>query len=142
MAAYLALFTAAFIAATIFPAQSEALLAGLILSGDYSVVGLVAVAGLGNTLGAVVNWFLGRGVESFKHKRWFPVRPDKLAKAQEWYRRYGKWSLLLSWLPIFGDAVTVAAGVMREPLAVFVLFVGIGKTIRYVALAAALTEWM
>lgn len=137
LAAYAGLFSAAFIAATIFPMQSEAILVGLILSERYSLVALLLVATIGNTLGAAVNWALGRGVESFRDRRWFPVKPEQLQRAQAWYRKYGKWSLLLSWLPIGGDAVTVAAGVLREPLPTFLLLVFIGKGLRYVVLVAA-----
>src|SRR5690606_18100278 len=111
LAAYAALLAAAFLAATILPMQSEAILVGLMLSGNYSTAGLLAVASVGNTLGAVVNWGLGRGIERFKHSRWFPASPEKLGRASIWYHRYGKWSLLLSWLPIGGDALTVLAGV-------------------------------
>lgn len=137
LAAYAGLFSAAFIAATIFPMQSEAILVGLILTGKYSLAALLLVASVGNTLGAAVNWFIGRGIERFRDRRWFPVTPEKLDKAQAWYRKYGKWSLLLSWLPIGGDGVTVAAGVLKEPLPVFLILVFIGKGIRYLVLAAA-----
>jgi membrane protein YqaA with SNARE-associated domain len=136
---YIGLFVTALVAATVFPAQSEAVLVGMILSGDYSVLALTAVASVGNTLGAVVNWYLGRSVERLKDRPWFPVRLDKLARAQSWYRRYGKWTLLASWVPLVGDAITVVAGVMREPLPVFVLLVGIAKTARYGILAAVTT---
>ncbi len=136
LAAYAGLFSAAFIAATLFPMQSEAILVGLIVSGDYSVPALLLTASVGNTLGAAVNWLMGVGFERFKHRRWFPVSPRQLEKAQRWYGRYGKWSLLLSWLPIGGDAITVAAGVMREPLLTFLVLVFIGKAVRYVVLAA------
>lgn len=137
LAAYAGLFFAAFIAATILPLQSEAVLVGLILSGDYSATSLVLVASVGNTLGAAVNWLLGRGVERFRDRRWFPVSPEKLDKAQAWYRKYGRWSLLFSWLPIGGDALTVVAGVLREPFWIFLVLVFIGKAARYVVLAAA-----
>jgi len=137
LAAYAGLFATAFLAATIFPMQSEAVLVGLILSDRYSLVGLVLVASVGNTLGAAVNWMLGRGIERFRDKSWFPVKPDKLEKAQAWYRKYGRWSLLLSWLPIGGDALTVVAGVLREPFWIFLILVFIGKSLRYVVLAAA-----
>lgn len=136
LAAYAGLFSAAFIAATLLPMQSEAILVGLILKGDYSLIALLLTASVGNTLGSAVNWLLGRGVERFRHRRWFPVKPTQLEKAQGWYRRYGKWSLLLSWLPIGGDALTVAAGVMREPLPTFLILVFIGKAARYLVLAA------
>lgn len=136
MTAYFSLFIAALVAATIFPAQSEAVLVGLIVTGEYSVWLLVLVASVGNVLGSVVNWLLGRGVERFRDRRWFPLRPKALEKAQAWYRRYGKWSLLASWLPIVGDPLTLVAGVMKEPLPVFILLVTIAKTVRYATLAA------
>lgn len=135
LAAYAGLFAISLIAATILPAQSEAGLVALILSGQYSTLLLVAVASLGNILGSLVNWLLGIGIERFRHRRWFPVGEVALDRAQRWYRRYGKWSLLASWLPIVGDPITVVAGVMREPLPVFLLFVTVAKTARYAVLA-------
>ena len=139
MTGYALLFLSALVAATVFPAQSEAVLVGLIAGGGHSLAALVAVASIGNTLGSVVNWFIGRGVERLKHKPWFPVSEDRLARAQTWYQRYGKWSLLASWLPVVGDPITVAAGIMKEPLAIFVLLVGLAKTARYIVLAAITT---
>ena len=136
MLAFSGLFALAFVAATSLPAQSEAALVGLQVAG-YPIVPLVIVASIGNTLGAVVNWALGRGVERFRNRRWFPVSPASLDRASGWYGKWGRWSLLLSWAPIGGDALTVAAGVLREPLWSFVLLVAIAKTGRYVALAAA-----
>jgi membrane protein YqaA with SNARE-associated domain len=131
------LFAVAFIAATILPAQSETALVGLLVAGMQSPVLLVAVASLGNVLGAVVNWSLGRGVERFRDRRWFPVGPTALGRATGWYRRWGRWSLLLSWAPIGGDALTVAAGILREPLWSFLVLVTIAKTGRYIVLALA-----
>lgn len=131
------LFTIALVAATILPAQSEAALVGLIVAGTHPTALLIAVASVGNVLGAVINWTLGRGVERFRSRRWFPVSVKSLDRATGWYRRWGRWSLLLSWVPIGGDALTVAAGVLREPLWSFVILVAIAKTARYVVLAAA-----
>jgi membrane protein YqaA with SNARE-associated domain len=131
------LFAIAFVAATVLPAQSEAALVGLLVAGTHSPVLLVAVASLGNILGAVVNWALGRGVERFRDRKWFPVSAASLDRASGWYRRWGRWSLLLSWAPIGGDALTVAAGVLREPLWCFLILVTIAKTARYVVLAGA-----
>lgn len=123
------LFAVAFLAATILPAQSETVLVGLLVADRYSPVLLVVVASLGNVLGAAVNWGLGRGVGRFRDKRWFPVSPRALDRAIGWYRRWGRWSLLLSWAPIGGDALTVAAGVLREPLWSFLVLVAIAKTV-------------
>jgi membrane protein YqaA with SNARE-associated domain len=136
LAAYAGLFAAAFIAATLLPMQSEAVLVAMILSDHYSLAALVLTASVGNTLGAAVNWLLGRYIETFREKRWFPVGPEKLEKAQAWYRRYGRWSLLFSWLPIGGDALTVVAGVLKEPFWIFLVLVFVGKAARYAVLAA------
>lgn len=134
--AYGGLFFAALAAATILPVQSEAALAGFILSGSYPVWILVAVASAGNVLGSAINWALGRGIERFRKQTWFPVKPDQLDSAQRWYRRYGKWSLLLSWVPIIGDPLTVVAGILREPFFIFLLLVTVAKLGRYLVLAA------
>lgn len=132
----LLLFAASLLAATIVPAQSEAVLAGLALAGNHSLVVLVAVATLGNVLGACINWLLGRYLEHFKNKRWFPVKEAALDKAARTYQRYGVWSLLLSWVPIIGDPLTVIAGLLRTPFPLFVLLVTIGKLARYVAVVS------
>ena len=135
-----ALFLTAFASATILPLQSELMLTALIVGGQYPLPALLFVAGTGNTLGAVVNWWLGRKVETYKDRSWFPVSPEKLTAAQVRYRRFGKYSLLLSWLPIGGDALTVAAGLMREPLPVFLFWVAIAKFGRYAVLAWFVTR--
>lgn len=138
LAVYAGLFGIAFLASTVFPAQSEAALGALLLAGEHPAATLIVVASVGNVLGAVVNWALGRGLERFKDRRWFPAKGAALARAQRWYQRYGKWSLLLSWAPFVGDPLTVIAGVMREPFLVFLALVAIAKVGRYLALAAVL----
>ncbi|MGI9356182.1 MAG: YqaA family protein [Rhizobiaceae bacterium] len=137
----LSLFAASFLAATVFPAQSEAALVGLQIAG-YPVALLVMVASIGNTLGAIVNWAIGRGIERFHKRRWFPLSAIQMDHASGWYHRWGRWSLLLSWAPIIGDALTVIAGVLREPFWSFLLIVAIAKTGRYVVLAFVTAEMM
>lgn len=129
------LFAAAFLAATLLPAQSEALLFLLIRQGDVAVWLLLAVATAGNVLGSLVNWLLGRGLHRFRDRRWFPASPAQLARAERFYRRWGRWSLLLSWLPILGDPLTLIAGTLREPLASFLLLVTLAKAGRYAVIA-------
>jgi membrane protein YqaA with SNARE-associated domain len=133
--AYLSLFVASLVAATILPAQSEMILGGLLLTGNYNTILLVSVASLGNVAGSVINWFLGRGIESFKDKKWFPVSPERLEKTSALYIRNGRWLLFLSWLPIIGDPITVVAGVLKERFLVFLLITAIAKTARYIVLA-------
>lgn len=141
-AVYGGLFALAFAAATILPAQSEAALAGLLATHSFSPAMLVVVASIGNVLGSAVNWGLGRGIERFRDKPWFPLRPATLNRAMRWYRRYGKWSLLLSWMPIIGDPLTVVAGVLREPLLSFVVIVALAKVSRYLVVAGAVLGLM
>ena len=133
--AYVGLFASALIAATVIPMGSEAVLVGLIIK-EYPVGLLLLVATTGNVLGSVINWGLGWQVKRFQDKPWFPVGPKKLAKATTWYHRYGRWSLLLSWAPIIGDPITMAAGVFREPIWFFLVVVTVAKFGRYAVLAA------
>lgn len=137
LAALGGLFGVAFAAATVLPLQSEALLAALLLAGEIPAWLLLATATAGNVLGAVTNWALGRGIERFRDRRWFPMRGAQLDRAAGWYRRWGRWSLLLSWAPFVGDPITIAAGVLRERLIVFLLLVTVAKLGRYLVVAAA-----
>lgn len=135
MTAYLGLFLSALVAATMLPMQSEVVLAGLLALGDQPVWALIAVATAGNVLGSVVNWVLGRYVEHFRDRRWFPLRASQFDRFQRMYHRWGRWSLLLSWAPFIGDPLTVIAGVLREPLWSFVLIVLVAKLGRYLVVA-------
>ena len=139
---YWGLFFLSFLAATILPAQSEIGLVALILNDEHSLILLITAASIGNTLGAVVNWILGRGVNRFSDKKWFPVKPRQLERAARWYHRFGRWSLLLSWTPFLGDPLTVAAGVLREPFWSFLTLVAIAKTGRYIVVAALALNWV
>lgn len=130
--AYLLLFLSAFGAATLLPLQSEAVLIGLLLQDQYSVIALIAAASIGNVLGSCVNWYLGLKIEQFKDRKWFPVSPEKMAKATLMYQKYGYWSLLLSWMPVIGDPITLIAGLLRENLYRFLLIVSLAKTGRYI----------
>lgn len=142
MIAYILLFSSALVAATILPMQSEAVLVGLLAAGDHPAAALIIVATVGNVLGSVINWYLGRYLLRFQERRWFPGSGHQLARAQTWYRRYGRWSLLGSWLPVVGDPLTVVAGIMREPFAPFLLLVTIAKGTRYLVLAALASAWL
>jgi membrane protein YqaA with SNARE-associated domain len=134
-----AIFASAFLSATLLPGVSEATL--LTLAADAHGVWLVvlgATASLGNTLGAVVNWWLGRYCLRWQDRRWFPFSAAQLRRGGDFFRRYGVWSLLLAWLPVVGDPLTFAAGVLRAPLLTFLVLVAVGKTVRYAVLLAGL----
>ena len=142
MVGCIGLFLSALVAATVFPMQSEAVLAVLLLGGEKSVMALVIVATVGNVLGSVINWVLGMYLLRFKDHRWFPSTDVQLKRAQDWYGRYGRWSLLGSWLPVVGDPLTVVAGVMCEPLFSFVVLVTLAKGARYLVLAGIVLSWL
>ena len=125
------LFLSAFGAATLLPLQSEAVLVGLLAQTQYPVWLLVAVASLGNILGSCVNWWRGLKVEQYKNKKWFPVSEQKMLQAQGIYQKYSFWSLLLSWVPIIGDPITLIAGLFKENFVRFVVMVSIAKIGRY-----------
>ena len=125
------LFFSAFLAATLLPFYSEVVLVSLLLQGEPKMA-LWLVATTGNTLGAAVNWGLGRYLLHFQQRDWFPFKADKLQRSQQWFNRYGVWSLLFAWLPVGGDALTFIAGIMRVPLVTLLVLAGIGKGIRYV----------
>jgi membrane protein YqaA with SNARE-associated domain len=135
------LFLSAFGAATLLPLQSEAVLLGLLAEGSHSAVELIAVASLGNILGSCVNWYLGFKIEHYKHKKWFPVSEQKMLQAQGIYQKYGFWSLLLSWVPLIGDPITLIAGLLKENFIRFLLMMILAKTGRYVVLYFIFIGW-
>lgn len=128
--AYFSLFITGFIAATLFPASSELLLLTL-LQQSYQPVSLWLAATAGNTLGSCVNWWLGLQLRRFQYKSWFPITDKQLARGERLFLRYGRWSLLLSWLPVVGDPLTMIAGVLKVPFPIFLLLVTLGKALRY-----------
>lgn len=137
MIGYAGLFFAAFIAATLLPAQSELVLGAMISAGRHEVALLLIVATLGNALGSIVNWAIGRFFADRREAKWFPVSTRSLARAEKWYSRWGLWTLLLSWVPIIGDPLTLAAGLFRAPIVPFIIIVTIAKASRYAFIAAA-----
>jgi membrane protein YqaA with SNARE-associated domain len=141
LVAYGGLFAAALVAATILPAQSELLLAGLLTAGEQSPVLLVTFASLGNVLGSIINWGLGRFLIHLRHRRWFPLKPAAYDRTVGWFNRYGMWSLLLAWVPVIGDPLTVVAGALRVDLLRFTVLVAIGKVGRYIFIALSVLWW-
>jgi membrane protein YqaA with SNARE-associated domain len=134
ISALFGMFVAAFVAATVVPFQSEIIFVALQVARTVPVEALVIVASIGNTLGALINYYIGQGITRFESKRWFPATPAQMKRAEVWFERWGVWMLLVSWLP-GGDVMTVVAGVMRTPVWLFLVLVGIAKTTRYIGLA-------
>ena len=132
------LFFSAFTSATILPGSSEAVLAGILAFGTASAGSAVLVATFGNTLGSIVNWAMGRFVAGYRDHPRFPLTQAQFERYSATYRKWGVWSLLLSWTPIIGDPLTIVAGIMRTPLWIFIPLVALAKGARYVAVAGVL----
>ena len=134
VAAHLTLLGVAFLAATIVPGSSEVVLVAMVAERPADLATLFTAATVGNTTGSAVNWALGRWFQRFAGRRWFPASDKQLDRAGAWFKRYGAWSLLLAWLPIVGDALTVIAGIFRLNIYAFLVLVAVGKAGRYAAL--------
>lgn len=132
---HLVMFASAFLAATILPFSSEAVLAAQLKAGLASPALLLTSATIGNVGGSAFNWWIGRFARQLQSRRWFPFTQDSIDRASARFQRYGAWSLLFAWLPVVGDPLTFIAGVLRVPLAVFLPLVTIGKLGRYLMIA-------
>lgn len=141
-AALFLLFSTAFLAATLLPAQSEGLLAWLASTKQYSPAALLLAATAGNVLGSTVNWILGRYLSHFRGRKWFPVTEKDFLKAEKIFQRYGIWSLLLSWVPFIGDPITLAAGALGIRLKSFLFWVTLAKGGRYLVVYWAAAQWL
>ncbi|BCA81170.1 YqaA family protein [Desulfuromonas sp. AOP6] len=136
----LMLFAASFLAATILPFSSEVILFALLREG-YPPFVLLATATLGNTLGSFANYGLGRWLLHYRDRRWFYFSGEQIDKGQRWFQHYGFWVLLLAWLPVVGDALTLVAGVMKVRVWLFLLLVAIGKGLRYLTILGLSSWW-
>ena len=135
-AGYPGLFLIALIAATLLPAQSELVFFAMLATGRFDPALLLLAAASGNIAGSTINWAIGRYLAHHRGARWFPVSEPAMVRAEAWYWRFGSASLLLSWVPIIGDPLTLIAGVLRTSLARFLILVSIAKTGRYLVLMA------
>lgn len=131
---YGALFAVSLLASTLLPVGSEWLLA-IMLTGGYEAVPTVAVATVGNTLGALSTYFVGRYGGGWLIARVWRVSPEQQESAFRRFRRYGVLALLLSWVPVVGDPLCLVAGVLKTDVVYFCLLVSAGKLVRYVVTA-------
>jgi membrane protein YqaA with SNARE-associated domain len=128
------LFVSALISSTLFPGGSEALLLYKLNEGGDAMT-LVLIATIGNVLGSLITYGMGRLGNEAVHKRWLRMDEAKVARAETWFARYGTPSLLLAWLPVVGDPLCLVAGLLKSHLGLFLLLVTIGKAVRYTVFA-------
>ena len=130
---YIYLFFSALISATLFPLGSEALFI-YDITQNFNIIILLIVATIGNSLGAVVNYYMGYGGEEYLIEKKM-INPDKIEKYKTYFDKYGIYTLLFAWLPIIGDPITMIAGVLRYNIKIFIIVVTISKFLRYLFLA-------
>lgn len=133
---YVILFFSAFISATLIPFGSEALLIYDIKEG-FNIIYLILIATLGNSLGSILNYFLGLKGEEFLLKKGL-LKEKSILKSKNYFDKYGSICILFSWVPIIGDPLTFIAGVLKFNLKLFILLVVIAKFSRYLFIALLL----
>ena len=131
---YFQLLVISFLAATILPLSSELILTTMLLTNTFDKFLLLVVASFGNIFGSSINWYLGKKILIFKDKRWFPASERQIARSEIYFKKYGIWSLLLAWVPIIGDPLTIIAGVLNVKFYTFLTLVSISKISRYIFL--------
>ena len=140
----LGLFLASFLAATVVPFSSEAVMATMI-GTDFSPVSVVLIATLGNWLGGITSYLLGRLGKWEWLEKWFRVDRKKVLRAMEKWQRFGVWLALLAWLPVVGDLIAVGLGFVRANWWKTIFLMGVGKLVRYTVLALSIwyaIDWM
>jgi membrane protein YqaA with SNARE-associated domain len=135
------LFSVSFLAATVVPMGSEWLLAALARQSDAWVL-LVVVASIGNVLGSITTYAVGRYGGGPLTEKWLGVSGKQRDKAIRIYRKYGSWSLVLAFLPVIGDPLCFIGGMLRIPLSWFIILVTTGKSLRYLFVALAAMTYL
>lgn len=131
------LFLGCLLSATVIPFSSEALVAGALLL-DYSPWTVVLVATLGNTIGGMTCYLLGRLCKWSWIEKWLRVKEETLAKAHEKVEKYGSLAAMLAWLPVVGDPIAIALGLMRTRVLPTTVLMFLGKGLRYMVVAGLL----
>ena len=125
--------------ATIIPFGSEAYFITLLSLEKYNHFILFFVVSVGNVLGSLFNWVCGFYINFFIKRSWFPINNKIIDRGNKLFKKYGKWSLLISWFPLIGDPITFAAGTLRYPILPFLVLVSIGKVGRYLIIYLSIT---
>jgi membrane protein YqaA with SNARE-associated domain len=131
---YAGLFLASFLASTVLPFGSEALLLLLVNKG-FDPILAVMVASVGNYCGACTTYYIGLVGRKDLIEKYLSIPQQRLNNAEKWFTKYGVYSLLFTWVPLIGDAITAMGGIMKFDFKTFSVFVFFGKLLRYIAVA-------
>ncbi|MCR5077068.1 MAG: DedA family protein [Prevotella sp.] len=130
---YWGMLLAAFLAGSFFPFSSEAVMLGLLAAGLHPVP-LLIYGSVGNVMGSMFNYGLGRLGKLEWLERYFHVKPESIARAQRFMAGRGAWTGIFAFLPIIGSAITIVLGLTRANVVLSILSVTIGKVLRYLVL--------
>lgn len=133
---YIGMFLASFLAGSILPFSSEALLVAFVQMGLNPVLTVLS-ATLGNTAGSMTCYWIGHLGKMEYVERWLKVKPEKLAQAERFIRGRGAWMAFFSFLPVIGDGIAIVLGLMRASLPVTLFSMTLGKLLRYILLVLA-----
>lgn len=133
---YWGMAIAAFLAGTFVPFSSEVVMGALLASTTMNSTLVVAFGTVGNVLGTMVNYALGRLASPQTIARWLHVKPRRMERTQRWAERYGAWLAFITFLPALGTAIAVALGTLRANVTAVVLTATAGKLLRYILVAA------
>jgi membrane protein YqaA with SNARE-associated domain len=139
VAAYFALALTSFIAGTclpFLPGSSEIAMAAFLAAGEGPAWAIIVIAVMANAAGAGLNYLAGRGMASLSDRHWHVRSAPVVGRVEDWFRRYGVWTVGFCGLPVFGDAITVAAGAARADPRLFGVLLVFGKLLSHVAVAA------
>lgn len=132
---YLGLGLASFLAGTFFPFSSETVMAAMLVASNMDPVLTVISASIGNVLGSMVNYAIGRMCKPETVNRIFRIKPSRMERAQKYVERYGSWMGFFAFLPILGTAISLALGLLRANIWGTFFFTFLGKVARYVIIA-------
>jgi membrane protein YqaA with SNARE-associated domain len=128
------LFLASFLAATVLPFSSEAVLAFMVATG-FDLYACIMVATIGNTLGGISCYYLGFIGNWDSIEKYLKLKPENLQKTKSWLDKYGSFTAFFTWLPIVGDPLAVGLGIIRSNVTLVFIFMLTGKLLRYLAIA-------
>lgn len=130
------MFLVAFLAGSFVPFSSEAVMSALLITTDINPVLTVAAATVGNVLGSMFNYGVGRLGDAERLSHWLKVKTRRMEQAKRWTAKYGAWIGFFAFLPVIGIAICIMLGVMRANFLAVTCTISAGKLFRYILVAS------
>ncbi|MBQ9640707.1 MAG: DedA family protein [Bacteroidaceae bacterium] len=132
---YFGMGLASFLAGTFVPFSSEAVMGALLATTSMNPVLTVLSGTIGNVMGSMFNYYLGRIGNIHQITRWMHIKESKLTATKEYVEKRGSWIAFFSFLPAFGTAISIALGILRANVLGVFLYTLAGKLLRYIMVA-------